>query len=255
MPFPNTMRRTATTFAFFAFAVSAWACIWDNDTLAQEEKGKSGTVDRYPTARLREAREALAANDFSRAEKLALAVMQGAASGETSPEAARIYAECRFRFGGYEEAHKGFAATVRPNSDKKVSLMMAICLYSLGKNGINPLSDPQIDLAATLKSLQIPLEAAPPFEDRTIEARLGYAWFVLSTVDKGQLSLEDLTMAERHVKKNIAIAWLKGVRLLDLGRYREARTEFQLVVKSKFEDLSDRAKKKVAECSAKIQSG
>lgn len=248
------MRRTAATFALFAFAVSAWACIWDNDTLAQEAIGKSGQVDRYPTARLREAREALVANDFSRAEKLALAVMQGAASNENTHGAVRIYAECRFRFGGYEEAHKGFAATVRPNSNKKVSLMMAICLYSLGKNGINPLSDPQIDLAATLKSHQIPLEAAPSFEDRTTEARLGYAWFMLSTVDKGQLSLDDLIMAERHVKQNNAIAWLKGVRLFELGRYREASTEFQFVVKSKFEGFCERAKKKVAECAAKIQS-
>jgi tetratricopeptide (TPR) repeat protein len=203
--------------------------------------------------RTNEARQALSAGDFIRAEKLALVVMQNASKEDEPLGAWKVYAECRFRQGGFREAITYFKKAVRPNSDDRVSAMMTISSLSLGDIGgdtfLAHLSVPKY----LAKKADVEEAALPDISNGKSNTILAYAWFALAALGKGQMSLDDANMAEKALSGNIAIEWIQGVRLFELGKFKEAKSKFQPVAKSDLKKMAPAAEKRIADCDAKIK--
>ena len=209
--------------------------------------------DKNISVRTREARQALAQEDFGRAEKLSLLVMQMSDPNDTPMGAWRVYAECRFRAGGYVEALKYFTQSVRPNSDDRVTLMQTISALESGDTGGHRFLGHLSLAEGWAKRLDIDEKAFPVLLQNKGEGTLAYSWLALSILGKGQLSLDDAGRAEKYAPNNFAINWVQGVRLYELGKFREARAQFLKVSKSDFKKTADRAKVKITECDAKLK--
>ncbi len=195
--------------------------------------------------------------DFARAEKLALVVMQGSEVGEQPTAAWRVYAECRFRLGGFKESLDYFKQSVRKGSDDRVCAMMTISAAMLDLRGADTYLGP---LSVTRKLAQkIGAEegSLPPiFENgRGQKVLLAYCWLALAALDKGQIALDDAAQAEKALPKNVAVAWMLGIRLFELGKVKEAKAKFQIVAESDFKKMAKDAKKRVEECDAKMKDG
>ncbi len=219
--------------------------------------GLSTQIVSEQEVRTAEARQALAVGEYARAEKLALVVMQNAEKGEQPRAAWKIYAECRFRQGGYREAITFFRKAVRPNSDERVNAMMSVASLTLGDAGgdmfLGPLSMPKY-LAGKAK---VEIGSLPQIEGESVGSKsvLAYALFALAVFDKGQQSLDAANAAEKALPSNIAITWMQASRLLELGKFKDAKAKFQIVAKSDFEKMAEDAKKRVAECDANLKKG
>lgn len=192
--------------------------------------------------RLVEARQALAAGEFVRAEKLSRGVLQAQDPRTSTLHAMQVFAEASFRLGAYKDAYTNFKESVRVNSDRRWNVMTAISGHKLGLPGSGiPLDLTESDLVK-LKSLNIDLKSIPAWKSGDIDSGLGRGWFLLSTIDKGQLSFDAANEAERHVKGNVAIDWMQGLRSFELGQYKNSIAEFEHVSDSEFKSMAERAK-------------
>lgn len=214
-------------------------------------------VQQERVNRTREAQQALTAGDFERAEKLALAVMQGAEKNVPPRAAWKIYAECRFRAKGYEEAIKYFEMSVRSYSDGRVSAMLSVSALSLGDRAGTRFLGRLGNREFVAKKLKVDPDSMPFLHGSqgTAKEQLAYSWLTLASFEKGPIALTDANEAAALSPDNFAIDLVQGNLLFELGRYKEAKAEFERVVKSKFETMSEAAKSRVAACEAKIKSG
>lgn len=226
-------------------------------SLALQTVGLATQIGGEQEVRIAEARQALDIGEYARAEKLALVVMQNAEKGEEPRSAWRIYAECRFRQGGYREAITFFRKAVRQNSDERVNAMMSVASLTLGDAGgdmfLGPLSMPKY-LAGKAK---VEVGSLPAIVGESVGSKslLAYAWFALAVFDKGQQSLDAANAAEKALPSNIAITWMQACRLFELGKFKDAKAKFQIVAKSDFEKMAEDAKKRVADCDANLKKG
>lgn len=192
--------------------------------------------------RLGEAKQALAAGEFVRAEKLSRSVLQAQDPRTSTLHAMQVFAEASFRLGAYKDAYTNFKESVRVNSDRRWNVMTAISAFKLGlRGGGMPFELTEGD-RLKLKSLNIELKSIPAWESGELEAGLGRGWFLLSTIDKGELSLDAANEAERYAKGNVAIDWMQGLRAFEMGQYKNSIADFEHVSDSKFKSMAERAK-------------
>jgi len=200
--------------------------------------------------RTQEAIEALKSGEFARAEKLALSVLQGS---DEPIVAMRVYAEARFRQDGFKDALDYFQKSVRQNSNGRWDLMTAISAYSLAYPGGGKfLGSKATDLKVATR-LGVEEKAIPVRKEGNIDSMLGYCWFLLAVGESGQQSLADLSRAEKYAKGNVAIDWLQGLRLFELGKFKEAKVEFALVAKSDFKEMAEKAKIRIRDADLQIK--